>query len=93
MKVFVGRSFLYRPLIWIFYCIKIERHKDRIEGRTLRLVYNDPANLSNDECQKKINQNGITPDRKATVSVLFKNLVILEINVYYIEKRQTQRGS
>lgn len=50
MKVFVARSFLYRPLIWIFYCIKIERHKDRIEGRTLRLVYNDPANLSNDEC-------------------------------------------
>lgn len=93
MKVFVARSFLHRPLIWIFYCIKIEHHNDRIEGRTLKLVYNDPANLSNDECQEKINQNGITSDRKATVSVLFKNLVILEINVYYTEKRQTQRGS
>lgn len=50
MKVFVARSFLHRPLIWIFYCIKIEHHNDRIEGRILKLVYNDPANLSNDEC-------------------------------------------
>ena len=42
-------------------------------------------------CWKKLNQNGITSDIKATVSVLFKNLVILEINVSYTEKRQTER--
>ena len=44
MKAFITSQFSYCPLVWMFHSRGLNKHINKIHGKSLRLVYND--NLS-----------------------------------------------
>ena len=54
MKAFIESQLSYCPLIWMFYSRKMNRKINKIQGRALRLVYDDYLS-SFDELLRKDN--------------------------------------
>ena len=69
---FITSQFSYCPFIWMFHSLRMERRKNKIHQRTLRLIYPSDSKLTFKEVLEK----------NKTVSIHQKNLQVLATEIF-----------
>ena len=71
MKSFVESQFAYCPLIWMFYSRELNRKINKIQERSLRMVYTNDTSIY----EELLKMDG-------SVTVHYRNIQTLAIEMY-----------